>query len=128
MVEGKIVVNNRKNSELCIELYHMGFSVFPKKKKGVEVVVAENTEEAEDNEDGDEFGTSGVKASDYDYLLSMSIKTLTREKVEQLCAEKKNLDNEVEELRGSTGSSLWIKDLDAFENEYTVRNLLIIFQ
>lgn len=100
----------------------MGFAIFPKKSKGVEVAIAGNIDETEDNEDTGDVGTSGVKASDYDYLLSMTIGTLTREKVEQLCAERKNLENEVEELRGSTGRSLWKKDLDAFENEYIVRN------
>ena len=51
----------------------------------------------------------------------MAIGTLTLEKVQELCAEKNKLDNEVDELRKATPKSLWRKDLDALERELDVR-------
>ncbi|KAF6154880.1 hypothetical protein GIB67_018317, partial [Kingdonia uniflora] len=44
----------------------------------------------------------GVKASNFEYILWMAIGSLTLEKVEELCAEKDKLIDEVDELKGST--------------------------
>ncbi|KAI8532305.1 hypothetical protein RHMOL_Rhmol11G0203500 [Rhododendron molle] len=62
-------------------------------------------------------GSIGVRASDYEYLLSMVIGTLTLEKVQDLCAGRDKLRGEVDELSKATPKSLWIKDLDALERE-----------
>lgn len=55
--------------------------------------------------------------SDYAYLLSMSIGTLTLEKIQELNAEKQKLVDDVVELMNTSPKSLWLKDLDAFEKE-----------
>ncbi len=52
----------------------------------------------------------------------MAIGTLTLEKVQQLCAKRDNLEDDVEELKKETPKSLWCKDLDAFTKELDVRS------
>nr|DAD42398.1 TPA_asm: hypothetical protein HUJ06_000628 [Nelumbo nucifera] len=118
VVKGEIIVSNRKRADLFLELQQKGFTPFPKKTKTVEVAVAGATEDAEENEENSEVVSSkGVRASDYEYLLSMAIGTLTLEKVQELCADSNKLNHEVDELRKATPKTLWLRDLDALEKE-----------
>ncbi|KAF6168380.1 hypothetical protein GIB67_018220 [Kingdonia uniflora] len=119
VVKGDIIVSNRKRAELFLELKQKGFTPIPKKTKNVEAVVAGETEGEENEEHSDvaAVGNKSVKASDYEYLLSMAIGSLTLEKVQELCAEKDKLTDEVDELKGSTPTSLWMRDLCALEKE-----------
>lgn len=119
VVDGSIIVSNRKRAELFLELQAKGFTPFPKKAKNAEVAVAGATEDAEETEENSEVvSTKGVvKASDYEYLLSLAIGTLTLEKVQELCADRDKLNQEVDDLRKATPKSLWLKDLDALEKE-----------
>lgn len=132
VVKGEIIVSNRKRAELFIELRDKGFTPFPKKTKGVDAAVAGATDDAEETEENSELvsETKGVRASDYEYLLSMAIGTLTLEKVQELCADRDKLSGEVDELSKATPKSLWIKDLDALDRELDVqvhRSFLYIF-
>ncbi|XP_011621441.1 DNA topoisomerase 2 isoform X2 [Amborella trichopoda] len=114
VVNGEIVVSKRKRADLVLELRDKGFTPFPKKSKNVEAALAGATPVDEEGEESPEVDDRGINASDYDYLLSMAIGTLTIEKVQELCAEKDKLEHDVKELRGLTPKALWIKDLDAF--------------
>lgn len=116
VVKGEIIVNNRKRADLLLELKEKGFTPFPK-KKAVEAVVADTSDDAEDSE---EELNRGVRAGDYDYLLSMPIGTLTLEKVQELCAERDQLNGEVEDTRNATPKLLWLKDLDVLEKQLDV--------
>lgn len=122
VVKGEIVVSNRKRADLFVELQQKGFTPFPKKTKSVEPEVAGATEDGEDAEENSnsEAASTEVRISNYEYLLSMAIGTLTLEKVQALCGEKDKLNNEVEELRKATPKSLWVKDLDALLTQLDV--------
>ncbi|GAB4832574.1 DNA topoisomerase 2 [Ancistrocladus abbreviatus] len=120
VVNGEIRVSNRKRAELVNELRIKGFTPFPKKGKTAESAVVgadDESEEAEENsgETTEATNSREAQASDYDYLLSMAIGTLTYEKVQELCAEKDKVSQQLEELRMLTPESLWLKDLDALE-------------
>eukprot|EP00250_Pteridium_aquilinum_P019523 c24465_g1_i1 orf=369-4922(-) len=123
VVKGEIIVNNRKRAELLLELKNKGFTPFPKKSKTNEPVVAgtENPEGEDGNEQ--EETVKGVKAGDYEYLLSMAIGSLTLEKVQSLCGERDKLEEDVEELKRATPKSLWIKDLEAFLQQLDIQEL-----
>jgi DNA topoisomerase-2 len=121
VVNGNIKVNNRKRAELFLELKQKKYQAFPKKKKKDEPAAAGATDDDEGNE---ESSADAADASDYDYLLSMSIGTLTLEKVQQLLAQQKNLQLEVERLRDTKPTELWFKDLDALEKELDVSFLV----
>ncbi|KAL6655583.1 hypothetical protein ACP70R_006409 [Stipagrostis hirtigluma subsp. patula] len=120
VVSGDIIVSNRKRADLFVELQQRGFAPFPKKKKKAEPAAVGATEEEEETEESFEAAKGLAIASDYEYLLSMAIGTLTKEKIEELEAERAKLENEVEELRKTSGRALWLRDLDAFEKELDV--------
>jgi DNA topoisomerase-2 len=124
VVEGEIKVNNRKRAELFEELKQKGYESFPKNKKKNEPVAAGATDDDDGNEESPADGADAEDASGYDYLLSMSIGTLTREKVQQLIAQQENLSLEVERLRLTEPKALWFKDLDALEKELDVSILV----
>uniref|UniRef100_M1A902 DNA topoisomerase 2 n=1 Tax=Solanum tuberosum TaxID=4113 RepID=M1A902_SOLTU len=125
VVKGEIIVNNRKRADLLLELKNKGFTPFPKKKP-VEAVVADSTDDAEDSEESPEESNKGVRASDYDYLLSMAIGTLTLEKVQELCADRDKLNAEVEDMRNATPKDLWMKDLDVLDKQLDEQDKLDI--
>ncbi|KAF8016195.1 hypothetical protein BT93_H1646 [Corymbia citriodora subsp. variegata] len=117
VVHGEIIVSNRKRADLFQELQAKGFAPFRKETKTIETAVAESTDDSEETEENSEVTTKGVKASDYEYLLSMAIGTLTLEKVQELCADKNKLVDEVDALRKATPENLWFKDLAALEEK-----------
>ncbi|XP_059462496.1 DNA topoisomerase 2 isoform X2 [Corylus avellana] len=116
VVNGEIIVSNRKRADLFNELKIKGFTPLPKKTKSVEPEVAgaiDDTGEAEENSDA----VSIIPISDYQYLLDMAIGNLTVERVQKLCADRDKLKEEVEDLRKETPRSFWMKDLDALERQ-----------
>jgi hypothetical protein len=54
----------------------------------------------------------------FEYLLSMSIWSLTLERVDQINEQLKNKNVELEVLRGSTAQKLWMNDLAEFKKLY----------
>ncbi|KAK6933820.1 DNA topoisomerase, type IIA, domain A [Dillenia turbinata] len=112
VVNGEIVVSNRKRADLFLELRKKDFTPFPKKAK---VAEADDADDAEEN--SELVSSKGVRANDYEYLLSMAIGTLTLEKVQELCAERDKMSQQVDALRKATPKALWLRDLDALENE-----------
>ncbi|XP_030539127.1 DNA topoisomerase 2 isoform X2 [Rhodamnia argentea] len=117
VVHGEIIVSNRKRADLFQELQAKGFAPFRKETRTIETAVAGSTDDSEEAEENLEATTKGVRASDYEYLLSMAIGTLTLEKVQELCADKDKLVNEVDALRKATPENLWLKDLAALEEK-----------
>ena len=125
VVDNEIVVNNRKRADLFLELREKNFDPFPKKKKKAEPAAVGATEEEENEEESPE-AANGVGPSDYEYLLSMAIGTLTLEKIQELNAEREKLMKDVEELENTSPKSLWLRDLDTFEKELDVSNAILI--
>ncbi|VFQ77766.1 unnamed protein product [Cuscuta campestris] len=114
VVSGEIIVNNRKRAELFQELRNKGFTPIPKNTTAVSG--SSEVAEEESEESGSQVA-AGVKAGDYDYLLSMAIGSLTHEKVQALCAEKDKINEEVVRIRNATPKSLWMDDLAALEKQ-----------
>ncbi|CAA0808911.1 DNA topoisomerase 2 [Striga hermonthica] len=119
VVDGSIIVSNKKRADLFLELKQKGFTPFPKNKGVAEISVAGAANDTEEGEESSDVAIApGVSAGDYDYLLSLAIGTLTAEKLQELRAERDKLTQEVEELRRATVKSLWLKDLDALQSKY----------
>lgn len=96
VVNGEIIVSNRKRVDLFHELQAKGFTPFPKKNKSVESEVAGASDETNETEEGPEV--KGERIGDYEYLLGLAIGNLTIEKVQELCHERDKLKGEVEGL------------------------------
>lgn len=58
-------------------------------------------------------------SGDYDFLISMPIYSLTKEKVEQLMKERDELNQKLDILKKKTGKDIWEEDLKVFETEYS---------
>jgi DNA topoisomerase-2 len=54
----------------------------------------------------------------YDFLIAMPIRSMTKEKVEDLLKEKEKRSTELEILRKKTEKDIWEEDLKMFELEY----------
>lgn len=74
IITRQLSVSNRKRTDIVAELREKDFRPFPKQAKTKVAADVDNNEPAEEEED------TGAD-TDYDYLLSMAIYTLTKEKV-----------------------------------------------
>lgn len=92
VVEGKLVVNNRKKQELLEELIAEGYDQ-----------IAPKTKKKSDSEDSNESEEEDINVADasrgYDYLLSMKIWSLTKERVDNLRAELQEREQEYTVLK-----------------------------
>jgi DNA topoisomerase II len=75
IVDKELVVSNRRKADIVAELRRLKFRPFPK-------TVSAKTDDGEDN--GEQEEEEEGNDSDYDYLLSMAIWSLTKEKARQL--------------------------------------------
>ncbi|KND03704.1 DNA topoisomerase 2 [Spizellomyces punctatus DAOM BR117] len=105
IIQGELVVQNKKRDALLQELRHRKYVPIHNKKEKPDV-----DEEAEDEEES----TKESKGHGYDYLLSMPIWNLTMEKVQQLMKQRDQKAEEVVILTGQSINQLWRTDLDAF--------------
>jgi DNA topoisomerase-2 len=78
IINKELVVSNRKKADIVEDLRQKKFRPFPKVAKAKSAGETENAEEAA-NDDAEE-AASGT-STDYDYLLSMAIWSLTKERV-----------------------------------------------
>ncbi|KAF6995935.1 hypothetical protein CFC21_012354 [Triticum aestivum] len=116
VISGDIIVNNRKRAELFQELKQKKYDPFPKKKPTAEPVAVGSTEVDEENDES----PAEAAASDYEYLLAMSIGTLTMEKVKELIAQQDKVEEDLNILSNTEPNTLWLRDLDALEKELDV--------
>ncbi|KAL1223306.1 DNA topoisomerase 2 [Cardamine amara subsp. amara] len=119
VLSGEIIVNRRKKAELVQELREKGFTPFPKKAAPVEAAVAGAIDDAaeEISTVPEPSSTAFIPGSEYDYLLAMSIGTLTYEKAQELLAERDKMIAAVAELEKTTPRTLWHRDLEALDKE-----------
>nr|XP_043611251.1 DNA topoisomerase 2 [Erigeron canadensis] len=130
VVDGTLVVSNRKKVDLCAELKNKGYTPLPKEAV-LEASVAGAVDHIEGNEENEEdadevvveeekpqvTASKTIPGTEYDYLLSMAIGTLTYEKMKQLWEERDTKKAEFDELTKTPSKSLWLRDLDALNNQ-----------
>lgn len=136
VVEGTLIVNNRKKAELCAELKLKGFTPLPQIVKGASVAGAvdhvEGSDETEEEETQiEEVGEEKPQVSkfkpgtEYTYLLSMHIVSLTYEKMEALRNLRDTKKAEFDDLTNTPSKSLWLRDLDALDKQLDVMLLTL---
>lgn len=114
VVEGKLRVSKRKKADIVADLIKHKFKRIPKRRRRG---LKGPSDASSDHEESDEEATSGDgKSSDFDYLLSMPIWSLTLERVDALCAERNEKATAREEMERTTGADLWLHDLDHLES------------
>ncbi|KAN0060781.1 DNA topoisomerase 2 [Thecaphora frezii] len=113
IISRELIVSNRKKADIVTDLRKKDFKPIP--KTGKPKVAAEGDDaEGDDAAAEEEVGPD----SDYDYLLTMQIYNLTKEKVEKLLRERDVKEDEIKVLLGRTPQNLWGEDLHRFEEEW----------
>uniref|UniRef100_A0A7N6AYP4 DNA topoisomerase 2 n=1 Tax=Anabas testudineus TaxID=64144 RepID=A0A7N6AYP4_ANATE len=111
-IQGTLVIENKAKKELIRMLQQMGYDSDPVKAwKEAQEKEEMDEEEEEGTEKGD---TSGP---DYNYLLSMPMWFLTKEKKEELCKQRDAKLTELNTLKKKSPADLWREDLAAFTEE-----------
>ncbi|XP_060950829.1 DNA topoisomerase 2-alpha [Limanda limanda] len=114
-VEGTLVIENKPKKELIRMLKEMGYDSDPVKAwKEAQEKNDEQLEEGEE-EEGEEKEDPG--APDYNYLLSMPMWFLSKEKKEELCKQRDAKITELNTLKKKSPADLWKEDLAAFSEE-----------
>jgi DNA gyrase/topoisomerase IV, subunit A len=108
---GKVIVSNRKRIDLLVELQARGYDLIGKQSKHA----SEDENELENDETEDDAPSIAELAKGYEYLLGMKIWSLTHEKAELLRSQLAEKVKELEELRATPPSAIWLRDLEIIE-------------
>lgn len=119
-IEGHIIIENRAKRDVITTLVQRGYPSDPVKAwKDIQKssTAAEADDDTSDDSSSVASSASGAGGPDFNYLLSMSLLSLSREKKEELLKERDNKAEELEVLRGKSPQMLWLEDLDQFQDE-----------
>ncbi|XP_041830802.1 DNA topoisomerase 2-alpha [Melanotaenia boesemani] len=114
-IQGTLVIENKPKKELIRMLQQMGYDSDP--VKAWKQAQEKNEEESEDEEGGEEQTDKDDNGPDYNYLLSMPMWFLTKEKKEELCKQRDAKLTELNTLKKKSPADLWREDLAAFSEE-----------
>jgi len=99
VMEGSLEIQDVDESVLLKEL----------EKRGYDPMTEEDVEEDSKEES---------KLSKYRYLLTMHIRSFTKQKLEALQLDIDKIEKEVARVKKTTPSQMWLNDLEDFETEY----------
>lgn len=117
--DGTIVIENKKKKAMIAELISREYESDPV----IAWKLSQSRDEvleavAEDAEDGEEAAlTTIIEAENFDYLLGMTLWSLTKEKQDELLRQRDEKIAELKRLQFRTPISLWKEDLDNLLNE-----------
>ena len=114
---GRLVIENKRKADLIALLQKQGYASDP-----VKAWTASRNKAGEEDEDGagdssDEEDAEDSTGPDYNYLLGMSLWSLTKEKTDELLRSRDKKKDELELLKSKTPKDLWNSDLDDFMEE-----------
>ncbi|KAK2956706.1 putative DNA topoisomerase 2 [Blattamonas nauphoetae] len=113
VVREELNVRNRPKKDIVQDLRRHKFDELGKTDKDWSL---EDPKVDEEDEESESDGTQrGGSITGFDYLLSMPISSLTKEKVDEILAEFRKKETELEVVRGKTIEKMWEEDLDEFE-------------
>ncbi|CEP23816.1 K03164 DNA topoisomerase II [Cyberlindnera jadinii] len=138
VIDGKLIVNNKKRAILVAELEKLNFPKFDKNGTPVytktdldDITHDESMLEVDENDDSDEVDDEDANIhkqdnviSSFDYLLGMPIWSLTLERYQKILDQKATKEDELTELLKLTPKDIWNKDLDDFLSSW--RQFLIV--
>ncbi|KAI8808556.1 DNA topoisomerase [Cladochytrium replicatum] len=104
---------HKKKADLVAQLRDLKFKPMGRERKRVQIATSDDEVSDEEGDGGDDGGSRG-----YDYLLSMKLWSLTKEKVDALKQSLSKKEDELAALLAKTPTDLWLKDLDEIEVEW----------
>lgn len=115
IINGKLEIKNVPKKKVIEQMEKLQYPyVFNKKNTNTNKV----ERQVLDKDQYSKLSSIDKENCNYDFLLEMSLYTLTQEKVEELKKEKDQLETELETLKSKTKNDLWIEDLDDLRSEY----------
>ena len=116
--DGTIVIENKKKKDMIAELISREYESDPviawKLSQSREEVLEEIAEDAEDEA---AVLTTTIEKQNFDYLLGMTLWSLTKEKQDELLRQRDEKIAELKRLQVRTPISLWKEDLDNLLSE-----------
>lgn len=113
--DGILTIENKKKKAMIEELVQRGYDSDPVKawkiQQDREALLEETTPADQSPEEETDDADSKL---DFDYLLGMSMWTLTKEKKDELLRKKDDKHTELRALEAKTPGDLWRDDLDTF--------------
>ncbi len=116
VIQGTLIISNRKKAELLNELQRKGYETFYSSPNNN--ADSSNSDKADGEQESEEETKGGKSMSlekGYDYLLSMKLWNLTNEKVRDLQTQRDGKFRELEELKAKTAEMIWMEDLQRLE-------------
>ncbi|KAJ1653276.1 DNA topoisomerase 2, partial [Dispira simplex] len=126
IIEKKLVVQNRKKKDIIADLDSRGYTRLSRRNAGKNHDLSKRAVSNEEEEEGNASEEEGVDTKtqtravdqdsqgNFDYLLSMPIWSLTRERVEKMLRERDEKQSDLDVLLKTSPMELWNRDLDAF--------------
>jgi DNA topoisomerase-2 len=117
--DGVLVIENKKKKVMIDELKKKGYDPDPVKAWKIRQNRDEALTELVENEDSDssQLDEDNDVGGQYDYLLGMTMWTLTKEKKDELLEKRDDKLAELKTLQGKTPATLWKENLDTFLQE-----------
>lgn len=104
IIKGRLVVQGKKKQDIIKDLQQREYKPFFKN----------SLKKSNDNDDENENENDDTADHGYDYLLTMPIWSLSKEKVDQLIKQRDTKQNELIELSKKSINDLWREDLMNF--------------
>ncbi|XP_015124561.1 DNA topoisomerase 2 isoform X3 [Diachasma alloeum] len=115
--DGDLIIENKKKKDMITELVRKNYASDPIvawKLAQNRVEVLEQEEEVAENQEGDEpVPASAIEKENYDYLLGMTMWSLTKERKDELLKQRDIKISELQRLQAKSPPGLWKEDLDA---------------
>ncbi|XP_014482998.1 PREDICTED: DNA topoisomerase 2 isoform X2 [Dinoponera quadriceps] len=119
--DGTLVIENKKKKDMIAELVRRNYESDPvvawKMSQNREQVLEEVAENDNENDNENAATASAMEKENFDYLLGMTMWTLTKEKKDDLLRQRDEKVAELKRLQARTPISLWKEDLDNLLNE-----------
>ncbi len=109
VIAGTLKIANRPKKDLIAELKRKKFAAIPPKMK--------KKSDSEEGESSEEFTeeNSEMSGKEYDYLLSMPLWSLTKERILKLSNDIVEKQAEIEEMLNTAARTMWDRDLNHLE-------------
>nr|XP_003704530.2 PREDICTED: DNA topoisomerase 2 isoform X2 [Megachile rotundata] len=116
--DGSLVIENKKKKDMIAELVARGYESDPVVAWKLSQNREEVLDEVADNvEDEAALSTAVIAQENYDYLLGMTLWSLTKERKDELLRQRDEKLAELKRLQARSPVSLWKEDLDNLLSE-----------
>ncbi|XP_028316956.1 DNA topoisomerase 2-beta isoform X2 [Gouania willdenowi] len=116
-IEGKVSIENKSKRELIRMLVQKGYESDPVAAWNKAQEKAQDEEERDGNDSDSSVDSGSSSGPNFNYILSMPLWCLTKEKVEELLKQRDQKRAELNTLQRKSSEDLWREDLAVFTEE-----------